>query len=184
MKKVLFIVLLSGLLSGLFAEDIKFAGMDWGTSEEATKKILLEKGYTYDRVTSTGVFKVHGFEGKMAGRGAKLVVLFYKNRLLKIGIMLDTPEYGMFSLFDEIYTILEKRYGFAEVKSLFVSPYYKGDGYESSAFSLGKAYHFCSWNQDKAGLTVSISKRCDVELVYESTEFVQIIDSLNKDGDL
>lgn len=184
MKKLLFVVLLSGLLSVLFAEDIKFAGMDWGTSEDKFKKAMVSKGYTYDQATTTSVFRAVGYKGKMAGQPSDIIALFYKDRLLKVGIMLDTDRNEMFYLFDKVYELLEKKYGYAETQSGYASPYYKGDGYEASAFSLGKAYQFCIWNQEKALLSLKISKRVCVEISYETSEFGAVVDSLNKDGDL
>jgi hypothetical protein len=83
-------------------------------------------------------------------------------------------------------TTLSKKYGPAQKSFQFFSaPYYDGDGYEETAFRVGKATFASYWHSptnQNAGIALDITKSMVVSVQYESDTWSQELDKLNAAG--
>jgi hypothetical protein len=152
-----------------------FAELAWGSSLRAVTSQLEARGYSFNRVTETGS---HRFNGRLLNRDALISALFNdRDELVKLSVYLFHDNESRSRRFfeaertwKEMKDILTRRYGPPDDDfSFFMSPYYRGDGYETQAVELEKATFAAFWptGADGSLLATMIDKDVDVAVIYE-----------------
>ena len=152
-----------------------FADLVWGSSSNVVRSTLVSRGYTFARELDDGALR---FDGTILSRPTWVYAEFTpQNQLVKLSVFLlhdsisrtqrfFAAERTMIGLKETI----EARYGPAESNySYFLSPYYRGDGYETQAVELGKASFVSFWPAaaDGSHLWIEIDEDVDVAVHYE-----------------
>jgi hypothetical protein len=116
----------------------------WGSSEETAKQVLEGKGMKLVHETKTAL----NFQGQFAGENTNIIILYFTNSQLYMASVAYTTEPNeALSKYEEYSTLLIKKYGEPDkTVEHFLSPYYKGDGYEEQAIRLNKALIGRQWN--------------------------------------
>jgi hypothetical protein len=146
-----------------------FGGVEWGSSEAQVRAALTGKGYTLEKIDNDGDLD---FKGDVGGRPAVLFAFMTPTRsLVKIQINIVTPDHEARSTFDDMKQTLTAKYGRPRDDfHFFSSPYVEGDGFEETAFRVGKGHFFVAWadTNDTGALDMEITERLTVAISYES----------------
>lgn len=162
-KIVLFFFILILNLSTAQAKQPTFANIPWGIDLAELRKQLTSNGFTPLNVDEDGDLK---FKGKLLGHNAVGFAFLGNRKLMKLQLLIATPDHKAISTYRDLREILAKKYGEPEhVFEYFKRPYYDGDGYEEQAIRLGKGTFSCFW---KDVISLSITEKLAVKLNYES----------------
>lgn len=119
-RNLILLLILSFLVrSSLAAESItaknwpKFAGVEWGSSKEAVKKILEEKGYKCLKPRTIKGKEGFVFTGVLAGKKAEGLCNFTSNKLRSISVNYrkEKVDFDAVTLGVKLNEILVKKYG-------------------------------------------------------------------------
>ena len=152
-------------------------GIQFGDSKETVlTKMKSKPEFKYYR-TSTETNTISYMNGKFAGRECVGAVYhFYDNQLYSITILLDPGlKTKALSLYETVGDELFSRYGIEPVKAhKFQNPYTEGDGYTTTAISLGyadlKSYMLFP---DENIICLSITNSLSVSIEYQHTSLAQ-----------
>jgi hypothetical protein len=128
------------------ADAIAFAGVAWGSAVDSVRKVMIERGFTLDKVDEAGDLQ---FTGTVLGEQSIVFALFNTEReLVKWSVVLVTPDDRTLARYRELKTQLTERYGdpFGELEE-WKFPYDGGDhvGHEEMAIRRGKAELMAGW---------------------------------------
>lgn len=180
MRTLLIAALLLSIPTSLSAQAFNFAGVEWGSSPEATVKALSSSGFKNIQKDKDGDYT---FEGDLVGFKVKGVALMAREiGIVKFIVRLVTPDRKARDTYVKMKETLSEKYGDPKSYEYFTKPYYEGDGYEDQAIRLGKGRFVSFWTDELtgAGLMLEISEQLTVDLSYESPFWSQEADRRKK----
>jgi hypothetical protein len=172
MKKYILTMFAMLVFATSFAQT--FDGVKIGGTLAQMRFKLEQKGYKFDEVKNNILW----MKGTLANKKVMIgVVGTPKSKTAwKIVAYLDERKnwYDLKNEFENINTILAKKYGETETCFRFFStPYYEGDGYEISALANDKVTFSCYYpnkEDNKLNISVEISSTSCILLTYEHIE--------------
>ena len=166
MKKLLFAAF--AILITLNARaSFVFSDIPWNAPGEVVVKKLKDAGFK--QVKKDKKSGDYSFRGDLLGHDAAGMAMFAQGRLVRVIVMLTTPEETIHETYSQVRQVLLNKYG-KPVQTLaqFVEPFHQGDGYESEAIRSGKAIFLTQWSDDDQQLTVNITSGLMVGVAYDS----------------
>jgi hypothetical protein len=140
---------------------------------------LKEKGFIYLPEDSEKGF--YTLRGTLLGYDCEVYVSGTKktNQLMKVSAYTqkETTFSSLTSTFDNIYTLMEAKYGKSEKECLdfFSSPYNRNDGYEMTALTVGKYVRVCQFPSDSSMMPfMIIDKFPKVRISWEHKENMKL----------
>jgi hypothetical protein len=153
------------------AKQPTFANISWGIDQAELRKHLTSNGFTPSNVDKDGDLK---FKGELLGYDAVGFAFLGSGKLVKIQLLIATPDNKAISSYKDLKETLIKKYGLpTSTYQYFKRPYYDGDGYEEQAIRLGKGIFASFWD---SSLSVSITEKLAVNLSYESASWSAEVD--------
>ena len=153
-----------------------YADIPWGASKETVKRTLVQRGYAFLKTDEDGDLQ---FDGEISNTKARIVAIFARDRLVKSGVLIATPDNKAREVFCDMRETLLRKYGAPSSDfHFFTSPYYEGDGFEDQAIRLGKATFAVYWHRDapeggQNSISLSITDALSVIVSYESPAWHQ-----------
>lgn len=146
-----------------------FSDIPWNAPGEVVVKKLKDAGFKQIKKDKKGDY---AFQGNLLGHDAAGMAMFAQGRLVRVIVMMTTPEETIHETYSQVREVLLNKYG-KPVQTLaqFVEPFHQGDGYESEAIRSGKAVFLTQWNDDGQQLTVNITSGLMVGVAYDSPDW-------------
>jgi len=138
-------------------------------TEAVARQTLSAKKYRFVRKDDDGNLIFHG---EVFGDSAS-VLLFMNNssQLAKVAVIIITPDEDARRTYDNLKRSLIAKYGEpTDDFHFFSSPYEENDGYELTAFRVGKATFASYWHPGpgkNVPVSIDITQRLNVEVTYE-----------------
>ena len=165
MKKVVLAAFAFSLAVNVHAAFV-FSDIPWNAPGEVVARKLKDAGFKQIRKDKQGDY---AFRGNLLGHDAAGMAMFAQGRLVRVIVMLTTPEETVHETYDQVREVLLNKYGKpVQTVASFVEPFYQGDGYESEAIRSGKAMFLTHWSDEGQQLTVNINSGLTVGVSYES----------------
>lgn len=148
------------------APHLTFNGIKICGSSTSFQTQMENKGYVLSK-TKDGILV---FNGDFIGKSTEqiLVILTPKTKQVwKVVVYFNekTSWYSLKGEFNELKDQITQKYGNPSNNySFFSSPYDEGDGYEITGVKVEKCHFSAFWDN---GISVEISKYCQVKLIYE-----------------
>ena len=157
-----------------------FSDIPWNAPSEVVVKRLKDAGFKQIKRDKQGDY---GFRGNLLGHDAAGMANFAQGRLVRVVVMLTTPEETVHETYSQVREVLLNKYG-KPVQTLaqFVEPFHKDDGYESEAIRSGKAIFLTQWSDDGQQLTVNITSGLTVGVSYESPDWAAELERRKNKG--
>lgn len=170
MKKIAVITL--ALLVSIKGISQEFMGVKVDGSKATVTSQLISKGMVKS-TTSTPSALI--FKGYVSNTEIELFVFFTPKTNLAWKFVVYLPKrtswYDLKSDYEKYLELFTNKYGTPTSSyNTFLSPYYEGDGYETSAVGLDKCLYSAFWEK----YSVEISKYKQVKLTYENSENAEI----------
>ena len=161
---------LATLAAPVAAQGFTYAGLRWGLPSDSIRKSLIAKDFVFVKEDQDGDLL---FRGKALDEIASVWAFVDAGRLVKVNVILVTPDQRARKVYAELKASLTEKYGEPESSfENFESPYYAGDGYEDQAIKLEKATFFTMWKKEALGgdslMGLSITPQLAVSVEYES----------------
>lgn len=176
--RIIILALLASLGSGA-AQGYAFADLQWGSTRPEVTQTLANAGYIYSGASSDGLTSY--YDGKVLSKETWVFATFTPNDdLVRVSVFLRHNEIPRARRFLEaektlntMVAALTSKYGPpTSTYDFFMSPYYRGDGFETQAVEVGKAHFASFWGQISGqGLWIEIDDDVDVAVHYESAEW-------------
>jgi hypothetical protein len=179
MKKLLFAVF--AILVSLNARAaFVFSDIPWNAPAESVVKKLKDAGFKQIKKDKQGDYS---FRGDLMGHDAAGMAMFAQGRLVRVIVMLETPEETIRETYSQVREVLLNKYG-KPVRTLasFVEPFHQGDGYESEAIRSGKAIFLTQWSDDGQQLLVNITSGLMIGVAYESPDWAAELERRKNKG--
>jgi len=178
-KSCITIGLIVSVSGAACARDFTFGGIRWGQSPERFKTQMIAKGYTF-----SGWSESHHYlncDGTIDNKDATFAAYVTPaGTVEKFLCIIKNDSNDAMDVFNELHGKLITKYGMPTHDYHFFSPPYEaGDGYEETAFAVGKAHFASFWDDtdEEGGLTLEITKEMRVDIVYESAAWVKSVDA-------
>jgi hypothetical protein len=170
MRYVLLSCLLATAAASAAAQEYRFADIPWGSDGATVKRLMAAQALVLEKADSDGDYS---FKGQLAGYDASVWALMAKDTLVKVQVILLTPDQKARQAYRDMKAVLTTKYGEApKVIEQFEQPYYQGDGYEDQAIKLGKGHFFAIWEKGTGESTsvigLQISEHLNLLIGYES----------------
>lgn len=183
----IFISAMTSVSAEASTSEIMFAGVKWGSTFESANKILTEKGYKLrpKKTNYEGLVVAH-YEFKLFQIDSAANLVFEKNKLIKIMIVMLTPDDKCLEKFLEVRNSFRAKYEEGDGVVEFKYPYELGDGYELQAIRLGKADIYEVWKSDSGDsmMKLFVSKQLSVDITYESIMWDEYMTRTSNASDL
>lgn len=176
--RIIILALIASLGWGA-AQGYTFADLLWGSTRSEVTHALTNAGYIYSGASSDGL--TNYYDGKVLSKEAWVFASFTPNdALVKVSIYIRHNEIPRARRFFEaektlntMIATLTSKYGPpSSTFDFFMSPYYRGDGFETQAVEVGKARFAGFWEQISGqGLWIEIDADVDVAVHYESAQW-------------
>jgi hypothetical protein len=168
-RYVLLSCLLAATAAPAAAQDYRFANIPWGSDGATVKRLMVAQDFVLEKADSDGDYL---FKGHLAGYDASVWALMAKDALVKVDIILLTPDPKARQAYRDMKTLLTTKYGKAQAVEAFEKPYADGDGNEDEAIKKGKAHFFAMWRKisgtDTSAIGLQISEYLNLLVGYES----------------
>jgi hypothetical protein len=146
-----------------------FSDIPWNAPGEVVVKKLKEAGFKQIKKDKKGDYT---FQGNLTGHDAAGMAMFAQGRLVRVIVMMTTPEETVHETYSQVREVLVNKYGKpVQTVAQFVEPFHQGDGYESEAIRSGKAIFLTQWSDDGQQLTVNITSGLMIGVSYDSPEW-------------
>ena len=157
-----------------------FSDIPWNAPAESVVKKLKEAGFKQVKKDKQGDY---AFRGNLLGHDAAGMAMFAQGRLVRVIVMLTTPEEMVRESYGQVREVLVSKYGKpARTLASFVEPFHQGDGYESEAIRSGKAIFLTQWSDDGQQLMVNITSGLMVGVAYESPDWAAELERRKNKG--
>ena len=174
------IVALSLLLATTARAGFVFSDIPWNAPSEVVVKKLKDGGFKQIKKDKQGDYAFHG---NLLGHDATGMAMFAQGRLVRVIVMLTTPEEMVHETYSQVREVLLNKYGKpVQTRAEFVEPFHRGDGYESEAIRSGKAIFLTQWSDDGQQLTVTITSGLMVGVSYESPDWAAELERRKNKG--
>ncbi len=161
-----------------------FLNIKWGASKAEAKRIMLQRpGTTFDAENSTDEALIFN-GGEFAGRPVSFILLRFSGEGLHtatVYIKADRRDHDVvMPIYRGIKELLQRKYGDPDHDFYFFKdPYEEGDGYESTAISVGKAVISAYWffdpsvgSEEQNVISVSVDPDFYVIVAYQNGAMV------------
>ena len=169
MRYVLLACLLATPATPVAAQDYRFANIPWGADGATIKRLLTAQDFVLEKADSEGDYM---FKGHLAGYDASVWALMAKDALVKIEIVLLTPDPKARQAYRDMKALLTTKYGAPKSVEAFDKPFAEGDGNEDEAVKQGKGHFFAMWRKisgtDTSAIGLQISAYLNLLIGYES----------------
>ncbi|HEX7421017.1 MAG TPA: hypothetical protein VF505_14100 [Thermoanaerobaculia bacterium] len=157
-----------------------FSDIPWNAPADSVVKKLKAAGFKQIKKDKQGDYS---FGGDLLGHDAAGMAMFAKGRLVRVIVMLTTPEETIRETYSQVREVLLNKYG-KPVRTLasFVEPFHQGDGYESEAIRSGKAIFLTQWRDDGQQLLVNITSGLMIGVSYESPDWAAELERRKNKG--
>jgi hypothetical protein len=157
-----------------------FSDIPWNAPAESVAKKLKDAGFKQIKKDKQGDYS---FRGDLLGHDAAGMAMFAQGRLVRVIVMLTTPEETIRETYSQVREVLLNKYG-KPVRTLasFVEPFHQGDGYESEAIRSGKAIFLTQWSDDGQQLLVNITSGLMIGVAYESPDWAAELERRKNKG--
>lgn len=148
-----------------------FASIPWLSDERAVMEKMQAAGFEFQKRDEDGDLV---FRGVVLGTKSVAYAFLGSKRLVKVQVVMATPDSEARRTYDEMRQVLIEKYGKPEkTYAFFMTPYYEGDGFENQAIRVGKGRFASFWNKaaDGSSLAIYISERLAVSVEYESPQY-------------
>lgn len=146
-----------------------FSDIPWNSSGDVVARKLKDAGFKQVRKDKQGDYS---FRGTLLGHDASGMAMLAQGRLVRVIVMLTTPEETVHETYSQVREVLLRKYG-QPVRTLasFIEPFQEGDGYESEAIRSGKGIFLTQWAGEGQQLTVDITSGLMVGVSYDSPDW-------------
>ena len=146
-----------------------FSDIPWNAPGEVVVRKLKDAGFKQIKKDKQGDY---AFRGNLLGHDAAGMAMFAQGRLVRVIVILTTPEEAVHETYNQVREVLLNKYGKpVQTVASFVEPFHQDDGYESEAIRSGKAIFLTQWSDDGQQLTVNITSGLMVGVSYESPDW-------------
>jgi hypothetical protein len=182
MKKILLTVVMS--MVAMITNAQTFMGLPLSGSMKNFHEAFIRKGFVVSQEVTDAKF----YKGQLGGTNIEVLVLCTPKTKQVAKAVIFFPEidnfYQLEMDFDKKKKILEEKYGKAEdCYEYFVTPYYRGDGYEMTAISTEKYINSCFWKGiDNLTIAQDIYYTGCVRYIYENDTNMTLLQTEKKQG--
>jgi hypothetical protein len=161
--------------SAMLAQDNTrtFAGTRWGGSEDDTKAKIGAAGFEFTQKDEDGDLN---FDGEVMGFGSRVYAMLTPDgKLVKVTVLLATPDEEAISTWRTMLTSMTKKYGEpSHLFETFKAPYKKGDGKAEQAIQEDKGTMAAFWgDEDEGFMMLEVTDKLAVRVAYESKNWPQ-----------
>ena len=169
MRSIIAITFTVFLLSVNARAAFVFSDIPWNTPAETVVKKLKVAGFKQIKRDKQGDY---AFRGNLLGHDAGGIAMFARSKLVKVVVMLATPEEVVRETYQQVREVLLTKYG-QPMRTLasFVEPFHEGDGYEAEAIRSGKGIFLTQWSDAGQQLLVNITPDLTVAVTYVSQDW-------------
>jgi hypothetical protein len=122
-RSVLLFCLLAATAAPAAAQDYRFASIPWGSDGATVKRLMVAQEFVLEKADSDGDYL---FKGHLAGYDASVWALMAKDALVKVDIILLTPDPKARQAYRDMKTLLTTKYGKSQAVEAFEKPYADG----------------------------------------------------------
>ncbi len=147
-----------------------FSDIPWNTPADSVMQKLKAAGFKQVKKDKQGDLT---FQGSLLNHDAAGMAMFSPSgKLLKVIVMLSTPDEMARDAYNQVRDVLVTKYGQpARTTVSFVDPFHEGDGYEAEAIRSGKGIFKTQWNDAGEQLILNITSSLAVAVTYESQDW-------------
>lgn len=160
---------------------IEFLGVKIDGPLEACAQKFVAKGFKI--VKREG--NVYTMSGLIKSQSSELYLIGTPTSKLACKVSIYFPEdaswYGIKSDYESFKSLLVRKYGEpANDYHFFSSPYYEGDGYETTAVKIEKCHYAAFWNEEPSenssgyNIILQISKFMQIQMGYENAKNMEL----------
>jgi hypothetical protein len=157
-----------------------FSDIPWSAPAETVVKKLKDAGFKQIKKDKQGDY---AFRGNLLNHEAAGMAMFAQGRLVRVIVLLTTPEEMVRETYSQVREVLMNKYG-QPVRTLasFVEPFHEGDGWEGEAIRSGKGIFLTQWSDAGQQLVVNITSGLTVAVTYESQDWPAELDRRKNKG--
>jgi hypothetical protein len=151
------------------AQSYTFAGTSWGDNMATTKEHITDAGFEFTEIDDDGDAS---FDGTVMDYPSRVYAMFNpKKRLVKVSVLIATPDDDAITTYKAMVNTLVKKYGDPlTVVNNVKSPYKKGQ--EQEALADGKGTMASLWGTEETGyLVVQVTEKLAVRVAYEGPDW-------------
>lgn len=180
MKKYIILSLLTLFSFELNAQHLSFMGIPiTGTPSAFADSLKERKFISKEPLCNT----INCYSGTFAGENVTVYVCHKYNLVWKVSV--EFPKhfsfYDLETEYDKFVENFTAKYGEPTDEFRYFSyPYYKGDGYESSAVQLGKCHYATFWEKSSGAIMIKIYSSKQVNIAYEDKQSANYIENKDK----
>lgn len=151
------------------AQTYTFAGTSWGDNIATTKEHITDAGFEFTEIDDDGDAS---FDGTVMDYPSRVYAMFNpKKRLVKVSVLIATPDDDAVSTYKSMVSTLVKKYGDPLTVVNNVKPPYK-KGQEQEALADGKGTMASLWGTEETGyLVVQVTEKLAVRVAYEGPDW-------------
>ena len=151
------------------AQTYTFAGTSWGDNIATTKEHITGAGFEFLELDDDGDLS---FDGTVMDYPSRVYAMFTpKKRLVKVSVLIATPDDDAISSYKSMVNTLTKKYGDPLTVVNSVKPPYK-KGQEQEALADGKGTMASLWGTEETGyLVVQVTEKLAVRVAYEGPDW-------------
>lgn len=151
------------------AQSYTFAGTSWNDNIATTKEHITDAGFEFTEIDDDGDAT---FDGTVMDYPSRVYAMFNpKKRLVKVSVLIATPDDDAITTYKAMVNTLTKKYGDPLTVVNNVKPPYK-KGQEQEALADGKGTMASLWGTEETGyLVVQVTEKLAVRVAYEGPDW-------------
>jgi hypothetical protein len=155
-----------------------FSGINWNETLQNAEKIMTEKEFIVVSKDNNDLM----LKGKFAGENATIILSFFDEKFYRAIVIYEYERNRALSKYNSYVSLMSERYGKPnESIERYISPYYKGDGYEEQAIRMNKGIVSSKWLfNNNCTINVVIVSNLNTYLVYTHESLAQLREDAEK----
>lgn len=174
-KHYLLAVFLFFWISGFTQDHLKFKGIPIDNNINVFSKELIKQGFTLSESKGNMII----LKGEFVGKQCDVYIVGTKKTLLTwkvyISFNKESSWNSLKSKYNELKEQFTAKYGNGESYEFFSSPYYEGDGYETTAISVDKCTWSTFWKTEIGNIDISIENTQNIAISYQDIKNTDVM---------